>query len=65
VRFDKKRTAKAVYRAKRCRVLFAVRFWEKRTAKCLPCVSCSLPCAAMFPVVMGPKADLRVRTWSI
>jgi hypothetical protein len=24
VRFDKKRTAKAVYRAKRCRVLFAV-----------------------------------------
>jgi hypothetical protein len=41
---DEKRKTKILYRAKRCRVAFAVRFREKRTAKGLPCVSCSLPC---------------------
>jgi hypothetical protein len=45
VHFDKKCMTKAVYSAKRCRVPFAVRFREKHMAKCLLCVSCSLPCA--------------------
>jgi hypothetical protein len=40
-----------------------VRFREKRMAKCLPCVSCSLSCAltakAMFPVVRYLYKQLR------
>jgi hypothetical protein len=38
VRVDKKHTAKAHYRAKRCRAAFVVHFREKRTAKSLSCI---------------------------
>jgi hypothetical protein len=54
VRCQKRRTIKRLYHAKSYRVPFAVRLDKKRTAKALPCVFWSLPCASAnpeFPVV--------------
>jgi hypothetical protein len=49
VRCQKRRTVKRLYRAKSYRVPFVVRLDKKRTAKALPCVFWSLPCASANP----------------
>jgi hypothetical protein len=47
---DEKRTTNALYRAKFSRAAFVVCFWEKRTAKILPC---------FLPFVVRPKRSAK------